>query len=119
MLDRVEISNLPEELESRVAFIRVREVCEGGVASVDMSASSFMHMIHWYVTYGHDRIETIAMPMMIADLTRKAMSQAVRRPPKIPSHICTKTSARDVSLCNNSETYLVALHDVIGTFATV
>lgn len=40
------------------------------------------------ITYGHERIDTIAIPITIANLTRNAMRKATSNPPHmIASHV--------------------------------
>lgn len=47
--------------------------------------------VEFEVTDGHEKMDTIAIPIIIADLNRNAMRYAVRNPPKImPIHICEK-----------------------------
>lgn len=79
MLHGVDGSYFAEELETRVSFWRVREICNGSVASASIRDPDRHRALG--TTYGHERIDTNAIPMMKAYLTRKAMRYAVSNPP--------------------------------------
>ncbi len=85
--DRVERDNLGEVVEAPVAVGGVGEVGERGVATAGACEYGVGEGFG-EGTYGHERMETRAMPMMMAPLTRNAMRMVVSKPPQtIPIHI--------------------------------
>lgn len=75
-----------EELELLVTLVGVWEVGDGGVAA---GSDQYVSKVR-KGTYGQERMETKAMPMMRAYLTRKAMRKAVTIPPhRIPTQSYT------------------------------
>lgn len=104
VLDGVEAGALAEVVEPSVALGRVGEVGQwsvstrGGVVSAGQLSLLFFHILFERgfkggffpegLTYGHERMETIAIPTTMADLTRNAIRKAVSRPPQMmPTHI--------------------------------
>jgi hypothetical protein len=65
----MEGSNLPEELKPSIAVICIWEVGDGGVATGTWLASTSSSVGKGSITYGQERMETRAMPAMMADLT--------------------------------------------------
>ena len=103
MLDGTKGHYLLEEVKAEISIGAVREVGDGCVATAMIGKPWTLQM--GTTTYGQDRMVTKAMPMTIADLTRKAIRKAVRRPPPtIPSHIypCQPRCQRCWTFCGST-----------------
>lgn len=80
--------NLPEEFETGVSLVGLGEVGDGGIAT---GRTRLVQGVRegeaGKGTYGQERTETRAIPMMRAYLIRKAMRNAVTMPPQNrPTH---------------------------------
>ncbi len=86
VLDGAKPHDLLEEIPPIVAVGVVWEIRDRRVPSRKQSVGE--HHLGEVEAHGQERTVTKAMPMIIAAFTRKAISQAVSRPPpRTPSHI--------------------------------